>query len=376
MPQLDALRGIAAFIVLLHHSYGLTGIVLRTDASLADRFFHTLLHFSPLQALRTGRGPVLFFFVLSGFVLTAALLRRGSPGLIAFAAQRSIRLLLPVVASVLLSFALYHAFANQALLHAVGSSLWTPAPDAWDALREAALLRTERPDVPALNTVLWSLVHEWRLTLLMPLVLLFVGRPWLMLAPSLLCMALGVLCGAAENEVHLGPWLHSSLIATLYFAPGIATGAALALAGTLPRLDRLQRIVAGVTALALFGLESDLAAYAASVLLIVLAVQPGRLHELLGRRPLVWLGRVSFSLYLVHVPILVATLCALHGLVPRGVALGTGMLTALAGAEVMHRLVERPSRDLAVRAERRLARPAPAGRALGAGPAEPLAPER
>jgi peptidoglycan/LPS O-acetylase OafA/YrhL len=35
-----------------------------------------------------------------------------------------------------------------------------------------------------LNPVLWSLVHEWRLTLLLPLVLLFRGRVWCKRQPS------------------------------------------------------------------------------------------------------------------------------------------------------------------------------------------------
>ncbi len=48
--------------------------------------------------LEFGRPAVLFFFVLSGYVLTRALLRNGSPGLLAFAAQRTIRLMLPAPA--------------------------------------------------------------------------------------------------------------------------------------------------------------------------------------------------------------------------------------------------------------------------------------
>jgi peptidoglycan/LPS O-acetylase OafA/YrhL len=388
VAELDALRGIAAFIVLLHHALGMSGLLdLRSDASTTERVLHTLLHFSPLQALRSGRAPVLFFFVLSGFVLTAALVRRGSPGLLAFGAQRTVRLCLPVAASVMLSLAVYLAVAGLPSFapHLAGEEglrqlrawrLWLPEPGIGDALRAAALLRTEREDMPDLNPVLWSLTHEWRLTVLMPLVLLFVGRAWLLPALALLAMALGVLGGAAQDTVHLGPRLHSSIAATLYFAPGIAAGAALALLGPLPRLDRRQRLAAGLSALALSGLRSDLACYAASVLLIVLAVQPGGLREVLGMRPLVWLGRVSFSLYLVHVPLLAGLALLLHGLVPLGAAAALGVLASLPAAGLMHRWVERPSRDLAVRLEFRLRRPRPVDRVPAGTPAEPLAGRR
>ena len=93
------------------------------------------------------------------------------------------------------------------------------------------------------------------------------------------------------------------------------------------------------------------------MLLIVLAQQPGAFQRLLRRAPLLWLGRVSYSLYLVHVPLLVASVVLLHGAVPLWASLLLGAAVSLPAAEAMHRLVEAPSRDLARWAERRLSRP-------------------
>ena len=75
-----------------------------------------LMHFSPIRVLEFGRASVLFFFVLSGYVLTRALMRNGSPGLLAFAAQRSVRLMVPVIASVLLSAGLFALLLGDAAL--------------------------------------------------------------------------------------------------------------------------------------------------------------------------------------------------------------------------------------------------------------------
>lgn len=138
-----------------------------------------------------------------------------------------------------------------------------------------------------LNPILWSLVHEWRLTLFLPLVLLFRGRIWWLLALGCTGMALGAMGSGSENRVLLGEHFHSTVVSTLYFSLAIACGAALAMAGPLPLLTREQRLAGGVAAFALFGL-SDVAVYAGAVLLIVLAQQPGAFQPCCAARR--WCG--------------------------------------------------------------------------------------
>jgi peptidoglycan/LPS O-acetylase OafA/YrhL len=357
LSELDALRGIAAFLVLIQHAR-VMGLDPRPfDNPLLERGVHMLMHFSPIRVLEFGRASVLFFFVLSGYVLTRALMRSGSPGLLAFAAQRSIRLMVPVAASVLLSAGLYAAVADPALLNGAlrdrTIDIWQVAPGAHDILRESALLLTAS-DPAKLNPILWSLVHEWRLTLLLPLVLLFQGRIWWLLALGCAGMALGAMGSGSENRVLLGEHFHSTVVSSLYFSLAIAVGAALAMAGPLPVLKRGQRLAGGVAAFALFGLASDVAVYIAAVLLIVLAQQPTGFGRLLRRAPLVWLGHVSYSLYLVHAPVLVASMVLLHGTLPIWACLAVGIVASLPAAEAMHRLAEAPARDLARWAEWRL----------------------
>jgi peptidoglycan/LPS O-acetylase OafA/YrhL len=373
LSELDSLRGIAAFLVLLQHAR-VMGLDPRPfDNPLLERGGHMLMHFSPIRVLEFGRPAVLFFFVLSGYVLTRALLRTGSPGLPAFAAQRTVRLMLPAAASVLLSAGLYAALvaADPALLagelRAHTLHLWEAAPGLTDILRAGTLLLTESDRVQ-LNPVLWSLVHEWRLTLLLPLVLLFRGRVWWLLALGCVGMALGALGSGSENRLQLGPQFHSTVVASLYFSLAVASGAALAMAGPLPSLTREQRLAAGVAALVLLGLSSDVAVYIGAVLLIVVAQQPGRLRNLLRSGPLVWLGHVSYSLYLVHAPVLAASVVLLHERLPIWACVTIGAAVALPAAEAMHRLVEAPSRDLARWAERRLRR-RPARRGAAGQPA-------
>ncbi len=363
-PELDALRGIAALMVLIQHAQQLVPPV-PTPAFPGAGFLRWLLfEHTPLRILDVGRPAVLFFFVLSGYVLTRALLVSGSPGLFAFAVQRSIRLMLPAGASVLLSVGLYLVLFD---------------PDALPELRDRTLAWHEPPTVVqvisstllladlALNIPLWSLVQEWRLTVLLPLVLLLRGRLLHLLVLACALMLAGQVLGARENQIQLADGLRGSAASTLYFALAFGTGAALALAGPLRALGSGERALLLALAALLFSMKSDLATYAGSVILIVVAQEPGAFQRLLRRPVMVWLGRISFSLYLVHVPILVAAVYALHGTAPPLAAAVIGAALALPAAALMRVAVEEPSRRLARRAERRLSRRAASGVAAAGG---------
>ncbi|MCO6419515.1 acyltransferase family protein, partial [Siccirubricoccus sp. KC 17139] len=189
MIELDSLRGIAALIVVLHHAY--------LSLPVVPGWVRWVLEATPLRPIGVGRQAVIFFFVLSGFVLTRALAaqearRSGSvlsgPGWAGYAAQRAVRLGVPVLASLLFS-ALLQRLVWQGPLpeevpHLVAKAgwheMWT-----WPAFLEQALLLSHGAGFQ-LNPVLWSLVHEWRIALLLPLALLFRGQLGLLLALSLL----------------------------------------------------------------------------------------------------------------------------------------------------------------------------------------------
>src|ERR687894_2607052 len=99
ISELDALRGVAAALVLSQHALAVAPRVPIPELPGARFATWALFEHSPLRIVHHGRGAVLFFFVLSGYVLTRALLRSGSPGLLAFACQRTVRRMLPVAAS-------------------------------------------------------------------------------------------------------------------------------------------------------------------------------------------------------------------------------------------------------------------------------------
>jgi peptidoglycan/LPS O-acetylase OafA/YrhL len=314
-----------------------------------------VLAWTPLRLLTAGRPPVIFFFVLSGYVLTLALLRQREPvAPVGWAVRRTLRLLPPVAAAVLLSAGLYFLFSegrpppgDLGLLVAVS---WSDPLDLASLLKHMALLETDAYAFP-LNIVLWSLVHEWRISLLAPLVLLLRGRVALLLGVAFLLRSVAIAAGAPEDDAMLGRHLHSTVVATTYFLFAFAAGAALALKETLASPEGTVRWAAWAAVVAATVSQTDLAVIGASVLLILLARgETGAFIRLLRSPALQWLGKVSFSLYLVHVPVALALAYALHGTLPAAAIAALTVVLALPAAAVFYKAVERPSLLLSRRA--------------------------
>ncbi len=341
LVELDALRGLAALCVLLYHGWYSQPV---QPLALAWLFQHT-----PLHVVTSGRQPVVFFFVLSGFVLTRAMLASPPPGWGNYAAQRTVRLGLPVLAALLASLAL-HALCWRGPAPPwdggmfMTSAVWTEPPSLPGLLRQALLLGHDGQ--VSLDPVLWSLVHEWRVSLLLPAVLLFRHRPWRLLAVGLAAWGLSLLLGARDQAMALGPDLATTFLATLYFLLPFCAGGALALA-RVPALPGWGRVLLGLAVLGLSVTNNDVVGVLASVLLITLALRPGPLLAWLRWRPVAWLGKVSFSLYLIHLPLLAAVVQLLEGRAPRSLAVALGMALSLPAAALLHAAVERPAHRLA-----------------------------
>ncbi|MDQ1078671.1 acyltransferase [Pseudoroseomonas cervicalis] len=349
LVELDSLRGIAALIVVLHHVW----------LTLPDlpRWLVWAVAETPLRPLATGRQAVVFFFVLSGYVLTRALARQearspGSvlswPGWAHYAVQRALRLGLPVLGALLLSAALqsltWRAPLPPGSPHIVAGAAWA-APWNWpDLLGQALLLR--HGDGFQLNPVLWSLVHEWRIALLLPLALLLRHRPEWLLAIALLGAGVARLAGMPEGQVSLGGSLPATFAASAGFLPAFATGAVLALRPP-KTLDSAQALAAGLAVLVMAMAAHDYGVIAGSALLILLAQRDGPFARSLRHPGLLWLGKISFSLYLAHMPVLLALTHALRDRAEPWQIGALAVLLSLPVAALMFRLVERPAHHLA-----------------------------
>jgi peptidoglycan/LPS O-acetylase OafA/YrhL len=336
LPHLDSLRGIAALLVVLHHAY----LECRPTAGPGWAW------------LAHGHFLVTAFLILSGYCLALPTLTDGRirGGLVRFARRRALRIL-P---------AYYVALAGSMAL--VATLIGRPTGRHWDfALpvdRRAAIahvLMIHNLDVGTLlkiNHVFWSIAVECQIYLAFPLMLWSIRR-FGIAATVGLALALGYLGhGQVAGTARFGLMPHYYGM----FGLGI-------LAAHLAHVPAWRSATDGVSWWTLAGLALlatgslgpsrtyevlDLPLGLAFAAALVALAGPGRVRRALGWRPLVALGGVSYSLYLIHAPLQHLLVDRVFGAIGVGkssefpaLALGgTAAIVALSFA--FHRAFERP----------------------------------
>lgn len=335
----------------------------RTDQ---DPWLVALLTTTPPSLLWSGREAVLLFFVLSGYVLAQAFLRGGPQPWLPFVARRACRLLLPCIAVALPVVLLVAAIDTTPR---PGWSEWAAGHWSGGVTPRMALSHALLIEEPyALNSPLWSLHYEWRVSLIFPLLMLLAATgPATAIVVSL---ALAVL---AQMEMRV---LSTYWLSSLVFVPHFMLGVLMAREG-----PRLPARIAALSPRARLGLWAacylllnwrwlvpshnfliDLMNGAGAALLIALVLASARAQAALAWPPVAWLGKVSFSLYLVHVPVMLAALHLAPPEAPIGAVLAVAVAASLPLAWVVFHLAERPSIWAGRALSRRLA-PASARRA-------------
>jgi len=310
------------------------------------------LVYSPLHLLWAGTEAVYLFFVLSGFVLVWAA-RGPSMNWERYYPSRLVRLYLPVAAAVLLAWLTFALFPRTG----VGHSAWLDTAPRADT---PAMMAT---DVTLLNgtsgaiTPLWSLQWEVLFSLLLPVYVLlarrigvawqvagavavscsgvYVGNPVLTFMPM---FALGAALAANWDAVN-ARFVRQRWSAGAHAAWAAAVSLALVLASA-------QWLTHSFGERGLTGVVAHGAVLAGITFLVAATAIWAPLRRLFESRPLQWLGAVSFSLYLVHEPIMKAVGFTHPGSVA---ALLVAVVVAVAVAQAFYLGVERPIHRLARR---------------------------
>lgn len=329
IAYLEAVRGLAAVQVMLLHVATAYAPAL-SDRNISEGFL-AAVHRSPLFFLYDGHSAVFVFFILSGVVLTLAFRQQiGAP--MSWIGGRAVRLVLPVVVIGAMAFVLnvLAGDANQAAGKLTGSNwlsvLWHPE------LTASAFLK---------DTVLNALVLGYPSTSVFPHVGLaglltpheasFNFPLWTLSIEFYGSILIVILCQLTRLHRILQVVLLGLL--TIVFARSVficfIAGHALAISGVIERPRTSGRLALALAAigisLCLFAEGGDLSFFTAVCAASVPGVIPcglslqkiyggmavfaavvwsARAKSVLSTPVLVWLGRISFSLYLVHAPIL------------------------------------------------------------------------
>ena len=353
--ELDALRGLAATIVVLDHFSSLW------PWEAKPAWLRGILA-SPLGLLVSGHEAVILFFLISGFVLTLPYLRPAAPGYFVFLVKRAFRIYVPYLAALLL------AVLGDAQLHGhvPGLAPWVdrtwPGPVDWKLFWQHVGLLGDY-NYWRFNGAFWTLIYEMRISIIFPALCLLTAKLRLRWSIAL-AVGLSISAQVLTNLAGAGNWFRTLHYTAIFVAGSLLVRNLESITNWYSRLDRLGRVSLGLSAglLLVYGRQLDAAVVAGvrmedwGVAAGAMGVMVISLHAIRARRwlnlpALQGLGRISYSLYLVHVPVLFALLLGFHGRLPLAPFFLAYLSLSLGLAAVFYRFVEAP----AMQAGRKLA---------------------
>jgi peptidoglycan/LPS O-acetylase OafA/YrhL len=324
---LDGVRGCAALFVVLHHMW------------LAAWPFYPETH-GPwwLGWLLYGQLAVAVFIVVSGYSLTVAPVRKGGQlagGARRFFRRRAWRIIPPYWAALVISMALFLLFLQPET---------GPGTAAKSFFVHAALLQNVVESVPP-NGTFWSISIEWEIYFLFPLMLLMIGRIRVVAMVAVVYLVVIAAHLLAVNSELFSKIDHLGIQFVALFALGVlaawlahrptrlTTTPVLAVAAVLS--------LGGTGALAIangsrwmtehwFWVDLLFGVGVAACLLLASTTERRWANATLGSRPLVFLGLFSYSVYLIHAPLL--AMIDKFVIDPLGLAAGAHFAVLLAGA--------------------------------------------
>lgn len=334
MPCLDALKAIACLAIVLHHLavYGpMSEIAYPLVSGLVDGFYHY------------GRMAVQAFLVIAGFLSAKNLAPFGVPQVadpLNTIKRRYDRLIMPYLAALTL------AVACAALARNWLESDYIPGlPDIPQLLAHALLLH-DLLDQEALSAGVWYVAIDFQLFALTA-ALLWLARQMVCRDATLMTMAAPVLVACLTVASLLVFNRNSYWDETaFYFFGSYGLGALSYWAATRRRGTLLLLGLGGLVAVALLVEFRTRIAVAGAVMLLLGFTRRYAVRE---SRPelnyLTYIGRISYSVFLVHFPlIMVANAACFHFLPHHPLVQLAGMIFALGvsiwGGAVFYRWIE------------------------------------
>jgi peptidoglycan/LPS O-acetylase OafA/YrhL len=288
LDYLDALRGLAAISVFFYHFFGWK--------------WEKTSYFHASAFVFNGSDAVSFFFVLSGFVLSFAFIQRNEPiPLKKFIVKRLLRLYPAYLCVVFLNYLYWNRHAlDLKLLNDIfylnGQQLW----------QELILVRgNHKFYIPG-----WTLEVEMALSLLVPF-LVILGRNnvkylWFLLPISIFMggsisififhFILGVLLAyyypkITEYNIKTHKWYKNRWL--IYIA--------IFLLFSIRQIDKISPIGPSFMNLLKFlGIDFFHFTGFAAACIILIAIQNKSLQKIMQIKPFLFLGKISYSIYLMH----------------------------------------------------------------------------
>ncbi|TYP71413.1 acyltransferase family protein [Paenibacillus methanolicus] len=353
--ELDSLRGLASFSVMLHH-FLLAGPAILWISKVEN---------TPLHFFWSGHSGVLLFFLLSGFVLSLPFYKNKNLPYGQYLVKRICRIWLPYIFSVglgILAMTLLKTGANPELSSWFNEK-WANELTPGIIINHIFLIGDFHHNI--FDPVYWSLIHEMRISIIFPLLIILIIRlNWktniaIGVFVSMLAYAVRYVLNnyTSYNDYQTG------FADTLHYSFIFMAGALLA--KHRDHLGRLYTMINPFSKWALFAflvltytypywflpdtnilhlwVGDNFVVLMGSCLMIWFSLNSKTLSKILNIRPIVFLGKISYSLYLIHTIVLLGMLNQLYGKLPVSLIWLITAVISVVLASAAYYWVEEPS---------------------------------
>lgn len=325
-----------------------------------------LFEYGILRVTVAGSEAVTLFFVLSGFVLSLPFYSNNHFNYGAYAIKRFCRIYIPYIIAIVLAFILREMFYTGRVngLTDWFNVNWTQSLSVSSIKDHLLLVGTFTSN---LNNVVWSLVHEMRISLVFPLIMFLLIKSNLKkgIGLAILLSCISIIISFTSDKPFIGTEIYYTIHCTSLFIVGALLAKyrlnVITKLSTVSMKSKILLFVIGIIlylyahpSFVLNILIQDFNPFYRAVIdtwftslgaaiLIVFAISPSLFSKILRNRFVNYIGKISFSLYLTHLAVLLSCVHLLSGIVPIWsicliVVVGTFVISSL-----MYYLVEKPA---------------------------------
>jgi peptidoglycan/LPS O-acetylase OafA/YrhL len=366
IEYLDSLRGIAAMSVVIFHC--MISFKIFHAANYNSNYENGFVRFaseSPLKLLWSGKESVLLFFVLSGFVLSISFLNGRAFSYHIFAVKRFARLYIPYIAimtvSVILTISLFE-YKNVDGLSSAFDGRWNHSVP-WQVI--LAYIFMIGYDTSNVNGVVWTLFHEMRISIFFPL-LMFIIIKFNAIKSSVISGFVLVSLWIVFHLISVKKiWLISLISVyfkeTAYYAWFFVMGAILSkyrieVSKYIQLLKPINKTILIIGSIVLINSKwvyyyiqfehpiiSELLTGIGIVLLLAIVISSTVAQKILLVKPMLFLGKISYSLYLIHMLVLMALSILLSNFIGVVTAIALTPIVSIPVAWITYKCIEEPS---------------------------------
>ncbi|HEK9099850.1 TPA: acyltransferase [Bacillus pseudomycoides] len=315
--EFDSLRGLAALLVIIGHHMMLLPAYENYQYKLNSPFIIYLFKETPLRLVfSSGNESVILFFVLSGFVLYLSI-HNEKFHYDTYIIKRICRIYIPYLVAISISIIAKMLFSHNDMpfISDWFSKSWTAEDTLVLFLQHLVFIGEYNTD--AYNNVIWSLVHEMRISIVFPFLTFFFVRKKLRYS-LLWFIILSLFSTLGLYLFDSGRRITSSFLSfhyiTLFFMGALLAKYRYFIFHYALKMKKTVKIILLLTAIICFMYEGmigevdflnnyilrDYVVSFGVCIVMIMSISSWTFSALLRRKVFIFLGKISYSLYLYH----------------------------------------------------------------------------